>query len=125
LIPTFACLYETVRLGIGKHFICVDPADSVLLGEFQYIAEFLEIYCVIFARLSAALFVIRLFAITSRLKSFLYGYAVFMTISLAITGVLVLVQCTPTAALWDVTIKGHCWSAEARSFVNNFNGGTN
>jgi hypothetical protein len=97
--------------------------DAVTLGMLTYVAEVLEIYSVIFSRVSAALFVIRLFAVTTGLKRFLYGYTIFMATTLSVTGILVFLQCTPSAGLWDPMVQSNCWPSVARSFIDNFNGG--
>ena len=64
-----------------------------------------------------ALFVIRLFAVTQRVRRLLYGYTIFMIISLAITGCLVFGQCTPATALWNPDL-----APTVRDFINYYNG---
>ena len=71
-----------------------------------------------------ALFVIRLFAVTERLRRILYAYTTFMVISLAVTACLVFGQCTPVEALWDpkLAATARCWSPAVRDFIDYYNG---
>lgn len=103
---------------------CYQLEAAVNAGELQYVAEVLEIFSTIFARTSVALFVIRLFAVTQRVRRLLYAYTVFMIISLAVTGSLVFGQCTPAKALWnpEFAATANCWSPAVRDFINYYNG---
>ncbi|MCJ1386029.1 hypothetical protein MMC17_009154 [Xylographa soralifera] len=124
LIPTFALLWQTAALGLGRHLGCYSLESAITAGKLQYIAEVLEIFSTIFTRTSVALFVIRLFAVTKRLRRLLYAYTGFMIISLAVTGGLVFGQCTPDEALWNpgLALTAKCWSPTVRDFIDYYNG---
>lgn len=124
LVPTFALLWRTATLGLGRHLGCYSLESAITAAKLQYVAEVLEIFSTIFARTSVALFVIRLFAITERLRRLLYSYTIFMVISLAVTGSLVFGQCTPVGALWNPELlpTAKCWSPTVRNFIDYYNG---
>ncbi|KAI1180227.1 hypothetical protein F4777DRAFT_599137 [Nemania sp. FL0916] len=124
LIPTYALLWQTVTDGLGRHLGCVSQDAAVQATKYQYIAEVLEIVCVVFSRTSVALFVVRLFGVTRPLRIFLYSYTLFMATSLLTTAGLVLAVCSPVQALWDpaVAATATCWSETVRETIDYLNG---
>ena len=120
----FATLWRTVTLGLGRHSECYSFAAAVRFLELEFIAAVLGTFSTIFARVSVALLVARLFAVTPGVKRFLYTYTTFMVISLAVTESLVFAQCTPAKAFWNSRLlpTAKCWSPKARDFIIYYNG---
>ena len=108
---------------MGRHLACLSIPDAIQMAKLQYISEVLEVLGAVCARISAAIFVARLFAVTSQMKILIYGYTIVMAAALIATACTVLTQCKPAAAIWDPLVPGKCWPESARQGMNYFNGG--
>lgn len=123
MVPSVGIVLHGTTLGAGRHLGCYSTDTAIEIAKHVYAAEEVQILSVIFARTSAALFVIRLFAVNQALKRFMYGYIALICISLGFTAIALWFQCKPIAGLWDPLLHAKCWPTSARNFLNYFNGG--
>ena len=66
--------------GLGKHIQCVPPPHIAIFGKLCFDSEFLLGFCTTLPRITIALLLIRVFAVSRGMKWLLSGYTTFMCI---------------------------------------------
>ena len=124
LICTAVFTYD-VHLGMGRHVYYLDPMQAVKAVKVNYIANPFGIMAYSFPNISVAVFIDRILAPDRLRQVSLYTVAVAQVVIAAISCVLLFKQCTPTASLWNPTIKPkHCLDIGTLTSYSYFVGGT-
>lgn len=111
-----------IVLGYGRHIDCVKHSNLTQIIKIQSVNEILLILSLTFARVSVALLISRIFAVSKRLKICLHGGTAFMVVVMLVTAALIFPRCRPTEKAWKPTVPGHCWSSAANNGLAYLNG---
>lgn len=112
-----ATLSRAVYYGLGSHQnnLSIPNAEKAL--ELYWIYQPLQVTATTIARVSVAIFIIRLFPTKLVMKRFL----IILTAINAIVGIvgftLIFTQCTPSRKLWVTNMPGHCSSPDIQKDV--------
>ena len=119
-----AQVYQVAN-GAGRHIDTLTPAQLSGFIKWTFVigVEFVIGTC--FVKISVCLFILRFISKTRRIiRYFIYvlmGFLIVSTLSLVIA---LLAQCRPLKALYDLDIKGKCYSKNASTTIAYIQGGT-
>ena len=120
---TFGLDMGEIANGLGRHIVCLSPAQLSRSLEFLYISEPILILSAMFSRLSFTLLMMRVFATTKKRRILLWAIFGLVLATNIAAAIAVLPQCDPVPKIWDSTIPGSCWNSSTIISVNYFNGG--
>ena len=100
-----------VHTGLGKHIECLDPTNAYATIQWSIAAQAHHIVCLGLVKVSLCLCVLRVIdRIERRIATFLWvNIALVGTVHVSQLAML-LAQCRPLNALWDLSVHGSCYS---------------
>ncbi|CAD6579774.1 MAG: hypothetical protein ASARMPRED_009244 [Alectoria sarmentosa] len=105
-------LSRAVYFGLGSHQETLSPESARQALEFLWIYQPVQVTSTIIARISVAIFVIRLFPSKKAMKKFLITLTTFNA-AVGIAGfTLIFTQCSPPQKLWNDKVEGHCINSD-------------
>ncbi|CAD6594347.1 MAG: hypothetical protein ASARMPREDX12_008697 [Alectoria sarmentosa] len=105
-------LSRAVHFGLGSHQETLSPESARQALEFLWIYQPVQVTSTIIARISVAIFVIRLFPTKKAMKKFLITLTTFNA-AVGIAGfTLIFTQCSPPQKLWNDKVEGHCINSD-------------
>lgn len=113
-----------VHLGMGRHTYYLPLSQAVQAAKINYIANPFGIMAYSIPNISIAIFVNRILAPPPWQKYAIYALVIAQNIFAAVSCVLLFVQCTPTASLWNpVIVPDSCLNAGTLTRYSYFVGG--
>lgn len=112
LALAFQLVYQSIlhimcNYGLGKLGVNITPGELLQTRRWMWISSPIANSVSIFARLSIMILLIKIFGTTHRwFKWFLIVFSVIMVILGILSPIFLFAQVTPTAALWDVKVRG-------------------
>jgi hypothetical protein len=100
----------SVKYGFGKHVFVLSDYEVTMATKFNMIAIPPNLLSSATAKISVCFFLIHVNQ-AKRSAYFLYGMAVLLMLSACAASIVLLTQCQPIAALWDLQIRlttGNC-----------------
>ena len=106
-ITDFGVTIEIVRLGLGRHlyYLTSDIPRLVRLLELNFISELLSLQAICCVKLSVAFLILRIGGLNKWLRSGLIATIVIQVSSTLAFTLVLLVQCRPITANWNLAIK--------------------
>jgi hypothetical protein len=100
-------LHIMCTYGLGKTGANITPDELLNTRRWMWISSPIANGVSIFARLSAMILLIKIFGTTHQwFKWFLIGFSTIMVILGILSPIFLFAQVTPTAALWDISVRG-------------------
>lgn len=100
-----------IQTGLGKHIECLGPARALATVQWSMATQALNITCLGLVKVSLCLCVLRVIDRVER------RIATFLWVNIALVGAIhiaqlamVLAECRPLNALWDLRVHGRCYS---------------
>ena len=108
------------RVGFGRHIYYLDIAQVIRLRKLNFISGFFTNLIICLVKLSVALFLLKIGGLRRWLRASLFATIALLVSSTFATIVILFVQCTPTAGIWDpkVAITAKCLPASALTDVS-------
>lgn len=103
--------FAAATYGFGKHLSCLNLGQAFDILKLQYIGEVPGFLCMLFARLSICIFLLRLFTTNKSWRITIYviiGLNIFVNLASAVVPLL---RCRPTSKAWIIVEEGYCWDA--------------
>ena len=106
-ITDFGITIELVRLGLGRHlyYLLEDLPQLMQLLELNFVSELLSLQAICCVKLSIAFLLLRIGGLKKWLWSALIATIMIQVCSTVAFTIVLLVQCRPITANWDLTIK--------------------
>ena len=111
LVDCITAWYSTA-LGIGHHLVCVDIANITEIRKLELADVILAVRSSTFARISVALLVVRLFAVSKTSKICLYGGTSFMVATGLAHFISMALHRTSIEKVTNALVPGTCWPAK-------------
>lgn len=105
-------LSRAVHFGLGSHQETLSPESARQALEFLWIYQPVQVTSTIIARISVAIFVIRLFPTKKAMKRFLIALTTFNAAVGIVGFTLIFTQCSPPQKLWNDKVEGHCINSD-------------
>ncbi|KAL4786936.1 hypothetical protein BJX76DRAFT_364758 [Aspergillus varians] len=112
----------SVEYGAGRHMDSLSTHEQQMTMKYQVLSQGFHVMSTNWGKVSVALFLIRIISKVKNQKHAMYALIVIMTL-INIGGVVTIyAQCTPTARIWDRSVKGSCWPQGAQRNYAFFQG---
>lgn len=95
--------------GWGRHYQDIPPADAMQALNFNSITQSFGVMGSTFGRMSFIILMLKLFGTTRARRWSLWALFWSQLITNGVVVVTLYVQCDDVRALWDFSIKTHCW----------------
>ena len=115
-----------IRAGFGRHIYYLDLAQVIQVRKAIFVSELFAILNTCLAKLSVALFLLRIGGLRRWLRAVLFAIIGLLISSTSASVIVLFVQCRPIAGTWDprISLKANCLSASALADVSYCLGGS-
>ena len=111
-----------VDAGQGRHAYYLSKYQLLRFSKVVHIALPIVTLATACSRLSISLFLLRIVNPGRRWKYSIWALITFITINYVAMFISAYLQCTPVQKNWNPSIHGRCWSKEAQSATNIWQG---
>ena len=115
-------MWYFTSLGFGAHFGCFPMSQAIVLFKNGLALDISFLLSLGFSRASVGLLLIRLFAIRKTARYSIWALVIFQGLVAILTIAIISPRCDPIEKLWDPSVPGTCFSAEAVTAVLYLNG---
>ena len=99
-----------VGAGFGRPVSYLTPRQIVNALKWSVVSQLLTVLTLQIARISIAIFLIRIFSKLAWMRRFLYITTTINTCAAVAAVIVQFTQCTPGRRVWDRSVAGHCLS---------------
>ncbi|CAD6581152.1 MAG: hypothetical protein ASARMPREDX12_000373 [Alectoria sarmentosa] len=112
-LPNPFLVTKWVHTGLGKHIQCLDPARAYATLQWSIASQALHIACLGLVKVSLCLCVLRVIdRVERRISTFLWVNIALVGATHAVQLAMLLAECRPLNALWDLGVHGTCYSPD-------------
>ena len=112
-LPNPFLVTKWVHTGLGKHIQCLDPARAYATLQWSIASQALHIACLGLVKVSLCLCVLRVIdRVERRISTFLWVNIALVGATHAAQLAMLLAECRPLNALWDLGVHGTCYSPD-------------
>ncbi|KAL3476017.1 hypothetical protein BJX99DRAFT_270827 [Aspergillus californicus] len=112
----------SVKCGTGRHMEDLSHSQQILSAKYQLLSQGFHVMSTNWGKVSVALFLIRIISAVKQHKMVMYAGIVILSVINLVAVYTIYAQCTPTAKIWDYSIKGTCWPVNAQRNYAYFQG---
>ncbi len=99
-----------VHSGFGRRMISLAPEQIVNAVKWSLVSQVPTVLALQIARISIAIFLLRIFSKRVWLRRFLYIMTAINTLAAVVALIVQFAQCRPTSRVWDRNVAGECLS---------------
>ncbi|EUC34235.1 hypothetical protein COCCADRAFT_4378 [Bipolaris zeicola 26-R-13] len=98
-----------VYYGAGRHIEYIDPKDFPQAMKLNFISQPIYLFAICFVKISVGFFLLRI-AVRPFFRRLITGIMIFMGVYTFGCVLTVFLQCSDVRMMWDLTVKGTCWT---------------
>ncbi|KAJ5062481.1 hypothetical protein J3E72DRAFT_187717 [Bipolaris maydis] len=98
-----------VYYGAGRHIEYIDPKDFSQAMKLNFISQPIYLFAICFVKISVGFFLLRI-AVRPFFRRLIMGIMIFMGVYTFGCVLTVFLQCSDVRMMWDLTVKGTCWT---------------
>ena len=112
-------------MSYGRHEYYLSRQERIATTKYNVILNVVLVMSSCFSKISVCFLLLRLLkdAVARKRKLFLWSLIVLLSIYNVVDIISLLVQCRPTAYIWDKAIQGSCWDPEVQDGFAYMQGG--
>ncbi|KAL4933236.1 uncharacterized protein BDV17DRAFT_286914 [Aspergillus undulatus] len=108
--------------GTGRHAVNLSDYQKIQSTKFNWLSQGFHVMSTNWGKVSVAIFLLRIIQKVKHHKPVMYGGIVLLTVINSVCVYTIYGQCTPTARLWDESVKGSCWDPNVQRNYAFFQG---